>query len=64
MDKITLIQGYKDININDEVILHINRTDEGYAFDIYAKSLYDTDNYDGGFLAGTWVHDNEIQEMK
>lgn len=55
---------YKDIQINDDIILHINCNDEGYSFDVYDNKLYDKQNYDEGFLTGTWVHYNELGDSK
>ena len=64
MEKIILnTYDYKDIQINDDVILHINCNDEGYSFDIYNKSLYQKENYDEGLLTGTWVHYDEIETL-
>lgn len=56
------IYDYKDIIINNEIVLHINRNDEGYSFDVYDKKLYDKENYDEGCLTGTWIHYNELTE--
>ena len=44
------IDEYKDITINDEIVLHINRNDQGYSFDVYKANLYEEDNYDDGFI--------------
>lgn len=54
---------YKDIIINDKIVLHINHNDEGYSFDVYNKEMYNKENYDEGFLVGTYVFHNELEEM-
>lgn len=51
---------YKDIRINDDIVLHINRNDEGYSFDLYSKAIYDSENYDEGYIGGTQVFYSEI----
>ena len=51
---------YKDIQINDDIVLHINRNDEGYSFDLYSKATYDSENYDEGYIGGTQVFYSEI----
>ena len=62
--KITLsTYDYQDIVINNEIVLHISSNDEGYSFDIYSKKLYNKENYDEGYLCGTYVHYNEIDEV-
>lgn len=53
----------EDIVINNEIVLHINSNDEGYSFDIYSKKLYNKENYDEGYLGGTYVHFSEIDEV-
>lgn len=55
---------YKDIQINDDIVLHINRNDEGYSFDLYSKAIYDSENYDEGYLGGTYVLYSEINETE
>ncbi len=52
----------EDIVINKEIVLHISSNDEGYSFDIYSKKLYEKENYDEGYLGGTYVHFAEIDE--
>ena len=52
----------EDITINNEIVLHISSNDEGYSFDIYSKKLYEKENYDEGYLGGTYVHFAEINE--
>ena len=64
MKVMTVLNDYVDIQINDEIILHINHHDEGYSFDIYNKANYDAENYDEGYLTGTYVLHNEINEME
>jgi hypothetical protein len=61
--KLNLYNDYKDIVINDDIVLHINHNDEGYSFDIYSKKLYDKENYDEGYLGGTYVCFAEIDEV-
>lgn len=57
------IDEYKDITINDEIVLHINRNDQGYSFDVYKANLYEEDNYDDGFITGTWFNSSEIEDI-
>lgn len=57
------IDDYKDIIINDKIVLHLNHNDEGYSFDVYSKEMYDKENYDEGFLAGTYIFHHELEEM-
>lgn len=54
----------KDIEIDGELILHINKNDEGYTFDLYDKKLYCTEEYDDGYLAGTYVYYHEYQHVE
>ena len=54
----------KDIIINNEIVLRIISNDEGYSFDIYSKKLYNKENYDEGYIGGTYVLFLEIDEMK
>jgi hypothetical protein len=56
------VDDYKDIAINNTLVLHINRNDEGYSFDIYNKEMYESDDYDSGFIAGTWFRNDEIEK--
>lgn len=53
----------KDIIINNEIVLRIISNDEGYSFDIYSKKLYNKENYDEGYIGGTYVLFLEIDEM-
>ena len=53
----------KDIIINNEVVLNIKSNDEGYSFDVYSKKLYNEENYDEGYLTGTYVLFSEIDEV-
>lgn len=53
---------YVDIEIDKELILHINKNDEGYSFDVYKKESYDTEEYDEGYLCGTYVMYSEYKE--
>lgn len=53
----------KDIIINNEIVLKISSSDEGYTFDIFSKKLYDKEKYDEGHLTGTYVFFLEIDEM-
>lgn len=53
----------KDIVINNEVVLRIISNDEGYSFDIYSKKLYNKENYDEGYIGGTYVLFSEIDEV-
>ena len=63
MRKIKLnVSESKDILINDEFVLHISRNDEGYSFDVYKANLYEKDNYDDGFITGTWFNMSEIAD--
>ena len=51
---------YKDFEINDELVLHINLNNEGYSFDFYKSENYDEEDYDEGFLTGTYIRHDEI----
>ena len=63
MKKLTLSDyDAEDIVINNKIVLHISSNDEGYSFDIYSKKLYDKENYDVGYLGGTYVLFAEIDE--
>ena len=53
----------KDIVINNEIVLRIISNDEGYSFDIYSKKLYNKENYDKGYIGGTYVLFSEIDEV-
>lgn len=53
----------KDIIINNEIVLNIRNSDEGYIFDIFSKKLYDKEKYDEGHLTGTYVFFSEIDEV-
>ena len=53
----------KDIIINNEIVLNIRSSDEGYIFDIFSKKLYDKEKYDEGYLTGTYVFFSEIDEV-
>lgn len=57
------ITDYQDIIIDNLVVLHINKNDEGYSFDIYRKDKYDADDYDEGFVTGTWCHYDEVEDI-
>ena len=62
--KITLLTyDYQDIVINNEIVLHISSNNEGYSFEIYSKKLYNKENYDEGYLTGTYVFFSEIDEV-
>ena len=51
---------YKDIEINNKIVLHINHTENGFSFDIYNKENYNNEDYDEGFIVGTWLTNEEI----
>ena len=53
----------KDIIINNEIVLNVTSNDEGYSFNIYSKKLYDKENYDEGYMGGTYVLFSEIDEI-
>lgn len=63
MQEINLIaDNYTDIVLDGKIILHINKNDEGYSFDVYIKKFYDNGDFDYGFVCGTWCRHEEIEE--
>ena len=61
-DIVINITDYQDIIIDDLLVLHINKNDEGYCFDVYRKDKYNDEDYDEGFVTGTWCHYNELED--
>ena len=55
-----------DILINKELELHIKRNDIGYSFDFYnpadAKAMEEDYDFDGDFIKGFVIEDNELAE--
>lgn len=65
MQEINLIvDNYTDIVLDGKIILHINKNDEGYSFDVYIKKFYDNEAFDHGFVCGTWCRHEEIEEWR
>lgn len=57
----------KDLVINEELEVHIRRNDTGYSFDFYkhasASAMEDDDyDFDGDFINGTVILDDELGE--
>lgn len=60
--KITIKENdYKNIEINNKIVLHINHNENGFSFDVYKKENYNDENYDDGFIVGTWLTNEEIE---
>lgn len=60
--KITIKENdYKNIEINNKIVLYINHNENGFSFDVYKKENYNDENYDDGFIVGTWLTNEEIE---